>query len=179
MASTYQVLASYTASTPQLSTFSFTSIPQTYTDLAIRINARTTLSSVASNMFIVFNGDTSTNYSQTFIRINGLDANTVASRTTSYSSHLGFQLANGANSTSDAFSTGEIYISNYTSTSAKPFKDFHATETNSLVDAYLTQSAGLYRGTSISSISFTAGSSPDFDGILAGSSFYLYGIKNS
>ncbi len=178
MASTYKLITSYTVST-QVSTFSFTSIPQTYTDLVIRMNVRTTLSSVASNMFIVFNGDTSTNYSQTLLRINGLDADTVGSRTTSQSSYFALQLANGANSTSDAFSTGEIYIPNYTSTSAKPFNDFHATETNSLTDAYLFQSAGLYRGTSISSISFTAGSSPDFDGIVAGSSFYLYGIKNS
>ena len=79
-------------------------------------------------------------------------------------------------STASTFSNSEFYIPNYLSTNPKPSYIFSVTETSAERVDGMAVNAGLYRGTSaISSISISALGT----GFVSGSSFYLYGIKNS
>jgi len=85
-------------------------------------------------------------------------------------------LINASNATSNVFSSGEVYIPNYTSSTQKPSYGFSAAE-DSATPAYLTLTANLGTATTaISSITFLSINSNNF---VSGSSFYLYGIKNS
>ena len=71
--STYTPIA--TQSVSAQSTVSFTSIPSTYTDLILVAVAKSsTAGSGANNYRVQFNGDTATNYSETYIAGNGTTA---------------------------------------------------------------------------------------------------------
>jgi len=173
MAATYnlissQVLGSSTASV------TFSSIPQTYTDLVLRISARSDYSSVLEQFKITFNGDSSAIYSYTYLRGNGAAASSSQDLTNTYA--LGAGGADGNTSTASTFGNAEIYLPNYTSTTSKPLSFFGANETNA-TNAYLTASANLYRNTTaISSILIAPAAGSNW---LTNSSFYLYGLKSS
>jgi hypothetical protein len=64
MASTYTPIATYTVSGTSTSTYTFSSIPATYTDLILIGNLGT---SANANIYLRFNSDTGTNYSDTEI----------------------------------------------------------------------------------------------------------------
>jgi hypothetical protein len=70
MPATYEKIATTTLGSAQ-STFSFNSIPSTYTDLRL---VMTGLSSTANNQGIQFNSDTATNYSSTILYGTGSSA---------------------------------------------------------------------------------------------------------
>jgi hypothetical protein len=70
-----------------------------------------------------------------------------------------------------------MYIPNYTATTTRPISTISLSEDNSTNNAYLRVLANQYRGSAaISSIVLTPEIGPNW---LSGSSFYLYGIKNS
>ena len=78
--------------------------------------------------------------------------------------------------TSNTFGTFEIYLPSYTASQNKPFSGFGVAETNA-TNTRIGAVAGLYRSTTaISSVKLSLLTGPNF---VAGSSFYLYGIKNS
>jgi hypothetical protein len=64
MPTTYEPIATYTISGTSTATIAFNSIPQTYTDLVLVTNVKTTNNN-NGNGWITFNSDTGTNYSQT------------------------------------------------------------------------------------------------------------------
>jgi hypothetical protein len=171
MPSTYTLISSNTLGSAAASV-TFSAIPSTYTDLVIKASIRTTAGGVASSYIFRLNGDTATNYSQTRIEGNGSSAS--SGRTSSTSLFVGYYpTASGA--TTNTFANHKIYIPNYLSTTSKQLSLFGVTENNA-TQSYIDEIALLYRGTSaISSIVF------DGDGynFVSGSSFYLYGIKNS
>lgn len=152
----------------------FSSIPQTYTDL--RLVCSTLLGSGGSDyaLLMQFNGDTSSNYSYTFLRGSG-SSGVSCGNTTSTVNITGVNLAGG--SSSSGFASSETYIPNYTSAAKKQIAVWGVEETNSTA-INLTTNGNSYRGTSaITSIYiFNSGGSPQF---IANSSFYLYGINNS
>ncbi len=79
----------------------------------------------------------------------------------------------GTSATSNTFASADIYIPSYLATQNKPVSIDSATENNA-TEAYRAATAGLWRNTAaITSINLEGG---DF---VSGSSFYLYGIKNS
>lgn len=169
MANTYILINSTTLGSNTTSDTSFTSIPNTYTDLVLLCSIRKTGGSTG---YIRFNSDSATNYSDTYV---GND-NGAASSGRDSNSNYGIVLLGDNSYTASTFGNLEIYISNYTSTSSKPFYSYGVAENNSASVNKLFVYANLYRGTSaISSITFhTLG-----DTYQSGSSFYLYGIKNS
>jgi len=77
MASTYTPIATTTLGSAAAS-YTFSSIPSTYTDLVVIVSATTV--SDAQDMSIQFNGDTGTNYSNTSLVGNGSTA--TSTRTT-------------------------------------------------------------------------------------------------
>ena len=179
MANTYNLLASTTLSTAA-APVNFTSIPGTYTDLILRYSARDDVSTSIDYIIFQFNSDTGTSstvYSYTNLRGNGATA----------SSGLGTSMYTGNDSrinfsttTANTFTSGEIYIPSYTSTGTRVISSISAFEDNATT-AYTDLSAGQYRGSSaITSIRINrVGGSGGVILFEAGSSFYLYGIKNS
>jgi hypothetical protein len=79
--------------------------------------------------------------------------------------------------TTSTFNSSEIYIPSYTASQNKPINQFTAIENNNVTagESEIDAWAHLYRDTAaISSFIITA-----YVTFAIGSSFYLYGIKNS
>ena len=109
MASTYEPIATQTLGS-DTATVTFSSIPQTYTDLVIVQQGRCSDASTDINTYYQFNGDTSSNYSVTRLQGNGSTAvsNRGSSQTVGYITYVP---AN--NATAGEFSANTINIMNY------------------------------------------------------------------
>ena len=173
MATTYTLIASNVLSASATSV-TFSSIASTYTDLVLRISGRSDNAGlVQENIWLTFNS-TSSGYSTT--QLTG-DGTTGASGTTSSATILrGFYAANSGAATANSFGSAEIYIPSYTGTQKKPVNVFGVGETNATT-AYMATTAGLSSiTTAITTINIAKGNGTNW---VSGSSFYLYGIKNS
>jgi hypothetical protein len=165
MPSTYTLISSNILTTTA-SPISFTSIPSTYTDLVLRISARSNSSSLTDRLNIYVNGNPSS-----FTTVQG---NGSAASSNRASGEISDTIDAGT-ATSNTFSSSEIYIPSYAGSSNKPFSSIHAMETNGAT-AYITAVAHLRSSTAaITSIDLYT----YLGSFIAGSSFYLYGIKNS
>lgn len=151
----------------------FTSIPQTYTDLKLVYSARNT-TSVAGEGFdatLSFNGTTANRLTRV-LRGDGsiVSVNTISDPTD-------FRLLRSiqpSDYTSSVFSNVEIYIPNYTSSNYKSFSVDTVLENNATATG-MGFIAGLWSDTAAIT-SITLGG---FGGnLLSGSTFYLYGISN-
>ena len=173
MAATYTLINSNTLGSSAAS-ITFSSIPATYTDLVLKFSVRHDGALTASNMRMIINSDTGSSYSDTRLYGNGSTATSANASTGTYAyAYTGF--INAASSTSNTFTNGEFYLPSYTSSSKKPFSTYNAVENNATT-GYNWVSAQLWQGTStISSLSFESGGY----NFVSGSSFWLYGIKNS
>ena len=170
---TYTLIASNTLTTSAASV-TFSSIPSTYTDLVLRISARSDGAATAYSVFYTFNGSSTSDYSQVWLRGNGADA--ASSIQSNQTSGISLLTLNGAGTTSNTFSSIELYIPSYNASQNKPFSSFGAQENNNTT-AYISAVANLRSNTAaVTSLTATAGSSTNF---VSGSSFFLYGIKNS
>jgi hypothetical protein len=169
MANTYELIASKSVPTDGTTSVSFTSIPQTYTDLIIKISARDSGDNQAS---IKFNSST-TNYSN--IRLQGTGALAQSATDTSTAKGIiGYSVNQTTSRTASTFGNAEVYIPNYAGSTNKPFSS-DGVEENDATTAYSKLFAGLLANTAaITSITLSA------DGTFETySNFYLYGIKNS
>ena len=168
MATTYtlidkSILGSTTASV------TFTSIPSTYTDLLLKTSTR---SNKAAQVYEIirlnFNGVT-TNQSSRWIEGSGSGVSTAtSSRIDSFT--------NGDGATSNTFGSTEFYIPNYAGSNYKAISSEGINENNATFAL-----AGLFAGlwSSTSAITQIEVKPQDGTAWLSGSSFYLYGIKNS
>ena len=174
MANTYTLISSNTLSASAASV-TFSSIPATYTDLVLRISARSTRVATSNNLDLRINADSSALYSYTYLYGAGT---TAASARSSADVSVFISTMNAANSTANTFTSAEIYIPSYTVSQNKPLGSFGAFENNSATVNEIDSNAHLYRSTAaITSLTFYSGlGSFNFD---IGSSFYLYGIKKS
>jgi hypothetical protein len=153
------------------SSVSFTSIPQDGTDLLLVHSAKVNDASISADLVIQFNGDTGANYS--FRRLNGTGA--TATSDTGSSNALFFLAgpATGTTATSNTFGTGQMYIPNYTGTTAKS-GSYDGVIENNATSTTMAIGAVLYTGTSaITSLLVRAFSG---NNILTGSTFSLYKI---
>jgi len=175
MANTYALIASNIVGSGGASSVTFSSISQTYTDLVVKVSSRTARStgSAADQIAIAFNG--SNTYTAKI-----LNSGSPFGTPQSYSSSSLALETDSANNTANTFNSGEIYITNYTSTNNKSYSTDSVAENNSGSGDYLVAlslmagSATLTSG--ITSITLTSTTSNNF---VQYSSFYLYGIKNS
>jgi hypothetical protein len=169
MANTYTLIDKSILGSSQ-SSVSITSIPSTYTDLKLVISART---SADMTYAIGFNSSTS-NYSG--ISLRGSGSATASYLTTAYSygsTAIGLGYVNNVTST---FTNCEIYIPNYTSSNNKSLSADNVQEQNVNNPVYANLTAGLWSNSAaITSIQIK----PESGTFETGSSFYLYGIKNS
>jgi hypothetical protein len=169
---TYTLISSNTLSSSAASV-TFSAIPATYTDLLVKISARSDDGGNLGSLQLSVNG-TSANHSST--EINGYNTTASSSRRTA-TTRLWFENAVDAGSiTANTFSSIEIYIPNYLSSVAKPMSGDYGAENNSSSIWLRGATAGLWNNTSaITSLVFYQ---QGFN-FVSGSSFYLYGIKNS
>jgi hypothetical protein len=149
------------------SSISFSSIPQTYTDLKIVYSLRCTTANVNSN--ISFNGSTS-NVSWKQLYGNGASVGSNSGTTV----YLG-PVMSASTDTANTFGSSEIYIPNYISANNKSFSIDGVTENNSAT-AYQTMWAGLWSNTAaITSVSVAPSDGGNFAQY---STATLYGILN-
>jgi hypothetical protein len=146
---------------------SFTNIPETFTDLVLKVSARADETGVWSAALMGFNGDLGNNYNSRDLFGNG---STVSS--SSDSSRASFVIGPaivGLNATANTFANSEVYIPNYTSSSAKSFLMDSVTENNATEIRHYIQ-AGLWNNTAaINRIDI-------YRATIAGSTYSLYGI---
>lgn len=179
MTTTYTLINSTTLSSTA-SSVTFNSIPQTYSDLELRVNAKNNSSGQNyNNFYIQFNSDTTTLYSSTWVR--GFYGSPDTGRASS-SAYINYRdLAKGVQYSDTAiFGLLNIYIPNYTSGNLKSTNGWGNPETSGSGDVTyfsLGNVAGLYRSTNaITSITLSI----EGGNLLESNSYFsLYGIKNS
>jgi hypothetical protein len=150
----------------------FSNIPQTYQDLMLVINARSTNASSTTQTITYFNGDAgASNYSRTVLNGNGSAPG--AFRESNFAQMYGMDGLPAANATANIFSSTVAHILNYKSTST--FKSMITRHAADLNGSGLTSiQVGLWRSTAAISqinISLVSGS------VAAGSTATLYGIR--
>jgi hypothetical protein len=172
MPTTYEAIATVTVGSGGASNIEFTSIPGTYTDLAIFVSGRYTGGGNQATLWIsAINGSTS-NLTNRWLR--GSGSGTFSSTDASGGIYVG--QANGSSSTSNTFTNVFIYIPNYTASANKSIS-IDAVQENNQTEAYMSITAGLWSNTAaITSITID----PDGTNTFAQySTATLYGIKNS
>ena len=142
----------------------FTSIPQTFTDLVVWVSTRDTTGSVTSGISI--NGS--------FLNLSSRLLQGVGSGTPSSSSSSGIDVITASSSrTANTFSSGQIYIPNYASTTTSKSLSIDSTEENNATESFMRITAGLYSSnTAITSLAITSGGGT----FAIGSTISLYGI---
>jgi len=171
MANTYILISSNVLGSAAASV-TFSSIPATYTDLVLRASARSSVAGVFTNLITTFNSDTTqANYTHTYL--NAQSSSTYSGR--------GNETVNdaltGNDATANTFSSFEYYIPSYTASQFKPFSIISNIENNSSTNWAITAVAYQYR--SNTAISTFKVAPPGGENFVSGSSFYLYGIKNT
>jgi hypothetical protein len=166
-------LATYTVGVGGTATLTFSNIPQTYTDLVVRVSARTSTTGSqrnATDISVTFNGS-STGYSSKILTGNAAVDNPPISVSNSGSSIVWGAEVPNADATANVFSNSEIYIPNYTSSNYKNTSTDSVTENNSS-NSEVRFSNGLWTNTSpITSLTLTSGT------LVQHSTFTLYGVK--
>jgi hypothetical protein len=151
---------------------SLTSIPNTYTDLILKADTRSSATGGSFNtVYVNFNADYSTLYSLTYLQ--GITGSTYSARTSSQGGAAAAVTATSS-ATSNIWSAIELYIPNYAGSNYKTSMVSVGGPTNTTVYE-VWQASMLYRSTSaISSVQLDSFSSSIK--FLAGSTFTLYGI---
>jgi hypothetical protein len=171
MPANYVLLAKNVVGAASASSVTFSNIPQTgYTDLVVKLSARTNYAAGYDYIYMSLNGNTSLN---SYTMILG-DGSSAASYSGSGATNAtGIAAADGSTATANTFSNCEIYIPNYASSNAKSSSNEGVTENNASA-ANTELRFNLNTGTSaITSITLTPGNGPKF---VQYSTFYLYGI---
>ena len=162
---TYEPIATTTLTT-DTGTVTFSSIPQTYTDLvAIIANVKNNFAGTGGvyDRFMRFNGDSGANYSVTNIQGNG---STASSNRFSNDNHFSASFPRA----SDQPGSFIVHIQNYANTTTNKTAIWRTTNPSVLTNA----AVGLYRSTAaITSVTFIV----DPNLFTSGSVFSIYGVK--
>ncbi len=177
MAKAFELIASSTVGASNVSSISFTSIPQTYTDLMLEVSGRTTNWGYSyNNLYLSINGTPSgSSYSNRILYAVGTTAGSFNQLGTS-------QLLIGATpstaGTASTFSNTTCYLPNYTGSNKKSASSDGASERNSTTngDIFLSLIAGLWDSTSAITSLYLTSDSSDF---VQYTSAYLYGVISS
>jgi hypothetical protein len=150
----------------------FSSIPQGYTDLMVVTSSRSTRPAQEDPVYVRFNNNSSSVYSEKFLYGNGSAAYSGSTAT----NYFQYYSQTAASATSNTFGSMSIYIPNYTSSNYKSVSVDALFPNNSATTDYsrIQINAGLFSSTSpITSILIGTWVGPYFD---TNSTFTLYGI---
>lgn len=162
MSRTYEPIQTQVLSGTQ-ATITFSSIPQTYTDLVLVAHCVSISSATSSSIGVQFNGDTATNYSRTLLFGNG---STIASTRDSSVTSSAILYYEGQT----LLAANVLNIMNYANTTTNKTFIARANYASSTVRL----GTGLYRSTAaITSVTLV----PTTSSFATGSTFTLYGIK--
>jgi len=140
MATTFTLISTVTVGSGGSATISFTSIPSTFTDLCLKVSARTNYAaSVNDGLQIYFNGLT-TNLTTRELYGTG----SAAGSGTDTVNKIGYMTA--VNATASTFGNGEIYIPNYNSGNYKSSSGDGVSESN-VTGAFMAMNANLWSST--------------------------------
>jgi hypothetical protein len=157
------------------STVTFSSIAGDWTDLVFHINGRGTSSNNFDNIRMTINGSTADNQNQ--VRIIGQNITKECDKPTGA---FIVGAVSGASATANYSGYSEVNILSYSSTTRQKIILYKSGTNNDSTSSSTSGSMlgyGFWNDTSaVTSIAFTLGSGGSF---LTGSSFSLYGIKNS
>lgn len=171
MPTTYELIASSTLSTTA-TTISFTSIPQTYTDLKLIVSTRCNFASATSRYRIYFNSTSGASVYGTAGAVSNTSTVTgemVAETNPFYAVMETY----GSSATANRFDASEYYIGDYTNASFAR----GLTSLNSTYHYAYTGGGGWFNfSNAITDLYVVCGNSASF---VANSSFYLYGIKKN
>lgn len=134
----YELVETVTVGSGGSSLITFSNLPQTGTDLFVRISGRSTGTSLTH--FEIYNP------SQSWRRIQGTGSSAQYASGTSYGTMSGLVIP-GTDTTSNTFGNAEIIIANYTSTAYKSYCVTAVGEDNNTT-AYQTMVSGLIQTTS-------------------------------
>lgn len=177
---TYDLISSVTVGSGGATNVTFTSIPQSYTDLVVKYSATTNDTGVVTWLKLTFNSSTS-DYADLYLRANGVSV-TGGTDGSGSAGAAGFGGAVRSTATASGWVTPiingnvDIYIPNYANSTHKSYSVDGVIENN---DTFTHNSliAGLWSNTSaITSLNINATSTFAFQEY---STFYLYGISNS
>jgi len=170
MPNTFNLIASSTVGAGGAASIDFTSIPSTYTDLVLKISARSTGNAGVAwaGIRLTINGS-GTGYSNTSLYGDG------SSASSSGASFIETGIA--SSSLSSGFGNTDVYFTNYTASQSKPISAEGAQENNA-TQALSVLSANLWANTAaITSISIVLQSG--VGNFAQYSTAYLYGIVKS
>tara|TARA_R110002126_G_scaffold231535_1_gene376140 strand:+ start:128 stop:634 length:507 start_codon:yes stop_codon:yes gene_type:complete len=168
MANTFELISAVTVSSPQAS-ISFSSIPSTYTDILVSCSLRHSGAQVFATLSLNAGG------SYSYRKIVGTGSGTPSSD--SASDNLYQIWVDGNNQTASTFSSSQIYIPNYASTSTYKSISIESVTENNATGVYTGMSAALYSSnTAITSLTITPWATDTF---VQYSTAYLYGVKNA
>jgi hypothetical protein len=176
MPNTFELIASSTVGSGGAPNFDFTSIPSTYTDLALVVSARATSGSAyGTALKMVFNNVTSAQY--TWKNLQGYDSTADSNGSAGADVYVTTGQMPTANQTASVFGSNNIYIPNYAGGSNKSFSSEAVTEQNGSTGWIVNIIAGIWSNTSaINRITLTTGNGSNF---VQHSTAYLYGVKNA
>ena len=171
MAYTYSKIATYTVGSGGIPSVSFLNIPQNYTDLVVKVSARTDRATgSASDFSFIFNNST-TGYTDRYVYGNG---SSTGSGSNAYTNQGFAGNITQATMTASTFGSVDIYIPNYASANYKSISTDATTENNATL-TYNMPVATLWSNTSpITSITLQSASGGN---LVQYSTFHLYGIK--
>ena len=169
MPTTYTLIETVTVTAGTPNTILFSSVPQTYDDLLIKMSTRTNESSYYSDTDITFNGESSRRWNG-FYGINGTAAGSASN---------GFNIvgaSTAASSSADIFGNVEIYIPDYKSSNDKAVGSTSVQENETTGNAGIAcMSNKVINGTAITSIELD----PFYAPLVLYSSASLYGISKA
>lgn len=167
MANTYVKIASVTVGVLGAASMDFTSIPATYTDLLVKISARTTNAGINDNVSIRPNGNTT---NRTAKRLYGQGISALSDSLTDI---VAGNIA-GATATTSTFGSAEFYLPNYAGSTNKSFSTDGVNESNVATGVAMSIVAGLWSSTAaITSLNLYTESGSNF---VQYSTATLYGI---
>ena len=167
MPKTYEPIATQTL-TGTVATVTFSSIPQTYTDLILVVQGRSSTGGASDVLNMTFNSNTGTVYS--YVRVMGDGSSASSGRESSVTSwRINYNLPGGG-ATANVFGLDTIQFLNYSNTNI--FKS--AIWRSSPAQILSASSVNLFRSTSaITSIDLFL----SIANFVSGSTFTLYGVK--
>jgi hypothetical protein len=166
-----QAIATVTVGAGGAASIDFTNIPQTFTDLVVKLSGRSARSAQqADNLFITLNA------SGTGYTYRNLSGTGTAAGSANYASRYVSLALTAAGSTASTFSNIEIYIPNYASTTQNKSISTDAVSENNASNAQMDMNATLWANTAaITSLTLV----PEVSTFVQHSTATLYGIKNS
>jgi hypothetical protein len=155
----------------------FNNIPQTYTDLLVRVSVRSLASAATNTIFLAFqDGGTNTNYSETYMYGTGSSAATARVGTGGVDYGTGIFAVPAATTTTNSFANGEIHIPNYTNNTKHSYTvDFVSVSNAATSGIFQEFAAGLWHPTTpITGVAFYLQGGTSY--FAPNTTFTLYGI---